>query len=289
MVRNEYNTNLKELDIHDLKCPAQDKDVTHPDQILTPDEIVSLIGACTWSRDRAIIAVHYEAATRIGELARLRWRDILWDEYGATIVITDTKTNKVRRSRITKSISATYLATWRDDYIGTPEGDNLVFISSRGTPITYRIITRVFQSAADTAGVKKRVNTHVFRKSRGTHLIEQGLPLPNLMEMMWANQGTRQIRTYVRLSPGEQDRVMLRHAGVITDEESKQQEHRITARLCPECHYENIPTAKYCNSCGLALEEGSRNLQKKLVNPDDPEDLINKMREMIRIHDLEKI
>jgi ribosomal protein L40E len=67
------------------------------------------------------------------------------------------------------------------------------------------------------------------------------------------------------MSPVEQDRVLLKHAGVITDEESKAQERRITGRVCTVCHTQNSPTSRYCSRCGLGLNEEA---QKEAVVAD---------------------
>lgn len=75
------------------------------------------------------------------------------------------------------------------------------------------------------------------------------------------------------MSPVEQDRVMLKHAGLITDDESRQQERRVTGRVCPNCHTTNSPTSRYCHQCGNALDaEDSKKeieLYKELLQ--DPE------------------
>jgi site-specific recombinase XerD len=255
-VKKQINPRLNETEIKEIKNPAQDNDVTHPDEILDPDDITKMITACLNSRDRAIISVHYEAATRIGELGRLQWRDVLWDEYGAQVRITDTKTKKYRQVRITSGISCQYLTAWRNDYPGTPEGSNFVFVSlDRGHPITYGSYYKLFKTLAARAKIQKPISTHIFRKSRGTHLIEQGLPISNLIEMMWGNQSTRQIKTYVKLSPVEQDRVMLQHSGVISDEQSKAKERRMSGRICPECHTQNTVTSRFCDHCGTPLDD----------------------------------
>ena len=275
MIENGINTNLNERKIKDIKPPAKNIDTTHPDEILNPDEIIKMISACQGEmaiRDRAMLAVQYEAATRIGELGRLRWRDVIWDDYGAKIRITDEKTRKVRHARLTKDISSHYLAEWRNAYPGTPEGDAYVFISKHSDLLTYWAALKVFKNSAVRAGITKHIGTHLFRKSRGTHLIEQGLPIANVVELMWGNQNTKQIRTYIRMSPIEQDRVLLKHAGAISDEESKQQERRVTGKVCSNCHEQNSPTARYCPRCGEALDKESQSkieMYKDLLN--DPE------------------
>ena len=85
----------------------------------------------------------------------------------------------------------------------------------------------------------------------------------------------------IRMSPVEQDRVLLKHAGVITDDESKQQERRVTGRVCPNCHEQNSPTARYCNVCGKALDNESLKkieiYREILNNPDAMRDLLMSM------------
>ena len=268
MIENSINKNLNEKKIKEIKPPAKNIDTTHPDEILNPDEIIRMIAACqgeTATRDRAMLAVQYEAATRIGELGRLRWRDVIWDDYGAKLRIEDQKTRKIRFARLTKEISSQYLAEWRDAYPGKAEGDAFVFVSKRSDLITYWAVLKVFKTAAERAGISKHIDTHLFRKSRGTHLIEQGLPIANLVELMWGNQNTKQVRTYIRMSPIEQDRVLLKHAGVITEEESHRQERRVTGRVCPNCHTQNPPTARYCHTCGVALDEDGTKKQELLA------------------------
>lgn len=286
LLENEINTNLDEKKIRNIKNPGINVNTTHPDEILNPEEIVAMISACEGSmapRNRALIATQYESATRIGELARLTWRDILWDDFGARILIHDTKTSKTRQARITNEISARYLASWRDDYPGTPEGDAPIFLSERGGPLKYNAMREVFLNAAKIAKVERKIKTHLFRKSRGTHLIEQGLPVSNVKELLWANQGTRMIETYIHMSPLEQDRVMLKHAGLISDAESKAQERRVKGLVCPNCHFQNSPTARYCSSCGIGLIEEAQNKQQALrFASQNPDILMEMMQEYLK-------
>ncbi|HWQ66280.1 MAG TPA: tyrosine-type recombinase/integrase [Methanospirillum sp.] len=263
MMENGINMSLIEKKVRSIKTPPKNMDTTHPDQILTPDEIRGMIRSRKSTRDRALIAVQYEAATRIGELGRMVWRDVQFDDYGARLLIHDTKTKKTRFSRITKATSSQYLAAWRDDYPGIPEGDAPVFLSERGGTLSYYAIRKIFLDAATVAGIEKHVCTHLFRKSRGTHLIEQGLPDASVKDLMWGNQSTRMLDTYIRISPVEQDRILLKHAGVITDEQSKQQERRLSGVMCSICHMQNSPTSRYCAGCGTGLTEEAARIHKE--------------------------
>jgi len=255
MIEDQINTSLVEKKVLAIKTPPKNQDTTHPDEILQPEELKAMINSCKDSRNRALIAVQYEAGTRIGELGHMVWRDVHFDEHGAQLLVHDTKTKKVRHSRVTNAISARYLATWRDDYPGIPEGDEPVFLSERGGPLTYYAIRKIFIEAKQGAGIERRIYTHLFRKSRGTHLIEQGLPEASIKNLMWGNQSTRMLDTYIRISPVEQDRILLKHAGVITDEQNQQQERRVSGRMCAICHTQNSPTSRYCAGCGVGLTE----------------------------------
>jgi integrase len=281
MIEDQINSSLIEKKVRAIKTPPKNQDTTHPDEILQPEELKAMIKACTDSRNRALIAVQYEAATRIGELGHMVWRDVHFDEYGAQLLIRDTKTKKVRHSRVTNAISARYLATWRDDYPGIPEGDEPVFLSERGGPLTYYAIRKIFLEAKKKAGIERRIYTHLFRKSRGTHLIEQGLPEASVKNLMWGNQSTRMLETYIRISPVEQDRILLKHAGIITDEENKQQERRVSGPMCSNCHTQNSPTSKYCGGCGIPLTEDAvrkhQLTQEFLRNPEVLSELFSSM------------
>lgn len=95
-----------------------------------------MIKACDNSRDRALIAVHYQTAARPAETAHLRWGDITLDEYGAEVRVTDRKRahQKGTTYRYPYITWATpYLAAWMNDYV-SPEGLGLAVQGSTGKP-----------------------------------------------------------------------------------------------------------------------------------------------------------
>jgi integrase len=55
--------------------------------LLTPDEVSTLIGGCHRIMDRALIALLYEGGFRIWELAQLTWGAINFDSHGVVINI----------------------------------------------------------------------------------------------------------------------------------------------------------------------------------------------------------
>ncbi len=98
--------------------------------------ITGMIDVCTRSIDRAIIMMLYEGGFRIGEIGALKWGDLKFDEYGIVVNVRF-KTEKPRYLRLV--MAREHLAKWMTDYPFRPEGDNLVFITERKTPLTMHL------------------------------------------------------------------------------------------------------------------------------------------------------
>ena len=115
-----------------------------------------MIKACRSSRDRALISVQYEAATRIGELGRMVWRDILFDDHGTRMTIHDTKTKKIRFSRLTDAISAKYLAAWRGIIRERPKVKNPFFCRNGEEHSLITQFVRSFSKPQNGQGLRGR-------------------------------------------------------------------------------------------------------------------------------------
>ncbi|MDI6720390.1 MAG: site-specific integrase [Methanomicrobiales archaeon] len=236
--------------IREIKVPAIRTDTTRPDEILTYEEILALIRACRNSRDRAFIGTLYESGCRIGELARARWRDMVFDEYGVKFYIWDEKTDKYRYSRLT--MAREYLAAWRNDTIRKGPDDH-IFVSLRSKkPINYMTVRGILERLKAASGIKKRLNPHIFRKSRITHMIAQGFQESVVKQSMWGNLNTDMFRTYVCLGEDQIDDEFLARSGMKREHVA---ENPLAPVLCPECHRPNPPESAYCNKCSTPLTE----------------------------------
>lgn len=260
MIDSEY-TDLSERKVREISAPSVDYNTTEPDELLTVEEIESLLKACLNPRDRAFFSVLYESGCRIGEVARIRWRDIVFDKYGIKLYVRDQKTDKRRYVRLT--ISSEYIAQWKADYHpGTPAGDALVFQTFKGRPLDYIQANRIIKRAKERAGIEKNLHPHIFRHSRITHMISQGYQESVIKKAMWGNVGTEMFRTYVNLSEADIDNEFLDKAGIIRKEGKAKALKHI---MCSECHSKNPPTGKYCTSCGTALTEEAQVEQHEAV------------------------
>ena len=247
LIENGYSS-IPTAKVRAIRAPAVDHNTTTPDALLTADEIKQLLTGCRTVRDRAIIAVLYETGARVGEVARLRWRDVEFDEYGIRVHIHDTKENRVRYARCTWAREM--LAAWKSVYPAELTPDAWIFVSSHKEAMNYDQIRQRIKMAAERVGLKKRVHLHLFRKSRATHMIQQNYQESVIKKMLWGNLGTQMFKTYVVLSEGDIDAEILGRAGIETRAATPDP---LAPVPCPHCHAVCAPISRFCSSCGQAL------------------------------------
>ena len=284
MIDNKYSA-LTESKIHKLRTPPKDTMTKVAADLLTPDEITAMMKACTRTIDRALIMMLYEGGFRIGEIGTVTWGDLTFDKYGV-IANVNFKTNMPRYVRLI--MSQEYLAQWRACYKPDPSGNALVFVNERGKPLIHATINKRLKCIAKTAGIRKHITPHVFRHSRITHLIKEGVPESVIKLMMWGNISTDMFRTYAHLTGQDIDSAMLKSYGIsVTDNDNSSS--RLEPLQCPHCKKVNPPVSNYCFSCGQRLTDVVINtddgIQQSVMrdNPDILRQLIDeKIEEMKR-------
>jgi site-specific recombinase XerD len=62
-----------------------------------------------------------------------------------------------------------FLVTWKNDYPGEAEGDNIVFITEKGEQFNDQLAFRLLGRIAKESGIKKPVQLHSLKQSNGLH------------------------------------------------------------------------------------------------------------------------
>ncbi|MBN1194550.1 MAG: tyrosine-type recombinase/integrase [Methanomicrobiaceae archaeon] len=279
MIDNGYADVPREK-VQKIRPPRVDRNTKLPEQLLTKEEIEALIRASLSSRDRALVALLYESGCRIGELARLTWDRIRFDEYGLVLTIDDTKCHQQRYVRLV--LAQPYLAAWRQDYPHEPTGKHLVFITHQHKPLAHGTIYQHLYKLAKRAGITKKVTPHIFRHSRITHLINQGMKESVIKLMMWGNINTNMFATYAHLSGNDIDQEVLGQYGIVPKE--TQDDGLLEPVQCPHCRTINPPKGIYCMTCGRSLSEDGAVTQEEmakdvLANPELVKKLLNELIE----------
>jgi len=171
-------------------------------EVLTVAEVERLLAAPTLDepmafRDRAMLELAYGAGLRVSEWIALPVRDVTLDEGLVRVLGKGNKERLVPIGRRAIGAVAIYLRELRPK-IERGGGKGILFLNSRGTPLSRMGAWKILRHHVEQAGLKKRVTPHTLRHSFATHLLEGGADLRAVQEMLGhADISTTQIYTHV--------------------------------------------------------------------------------------------
>ena len=138
-----------------------------------------------------MIALAYGAGLRVSEVVNMRLKDINIAEL--TIHIKQAKGQKDRISILSEK-----LVNDLEQLIATKNQNAYVFESERGGKLTTRTAQKIFENALAKSGIKKNANFHSLRHSFATHLLENGVDVRYVQELLGhQNIRTTQVYTHV--------------------------------------------------------------------------------------------
>lgn len=159
--------------------------------VLSKSEIEKIIQSIDNQKHRLLISLSYGAGFRISEAINLKTKDLNLEEL--TIHIKSAKGDK---DRIT--VFPEKLRTALQKEIGLKSPNDYVFSSNRGGKLTERSAQKIFENALQKTGIKKGATFHSLRHSFATHLLENGVDVRYVQELLGhANIRTTQIYTKV--------------------------------------------------------------------------------------------
>ena len=239
-----------------LKCTAKNG-LKLPEELLTEDEIKSMINGCENSRNRALIAALYESGCRVGEIGSMKMKNISFDEYGMKVIVSG-KTGS-RMVRLINSVP--YIQAWLNEYPFNKNPDSFVWVKGNGHPMTYTRMSSIIKDIAKRAGIKKRIYPHLFRHSRATYLAKH-LTEAQMKDYLGWTQSSKMAAIYVHLSGRDTDMAILKLNGVKVEQEKNQ--NALKPKECPRCKNSNEATNMFCKICGMVLDEQAKlELMKK--------------------------
>jgi len=158
-------------------------------EVLSQAEVKRLLESINNLKHRTALTVMYSAGLRVGEVVRLRVRDI--DSDRMLIRIEQAKGKKDRYTLL----SAVALQMLRDYWRQYRPGGAWLFESAdRSNHWSIRSAQAVFKGAVAKAGIGKQISSHVLRHSFATHLLEQGVDTLTIKELL----GHSQLQTTAR-------------------------------------------------------------------------------------------
>lgn len=160
--------------------------------ILTQDEVISIFNSVENLKHKTLLMLIYSAGLRVGETVRIKIGDI--DSSRKLIHIRQAKGKKDRYTLLSESV----LEMLRKYYKQYKPKDYLFEGGNGRIHLAERSIQNVFHRAIEDIKIKKKVTVHTLRHSFATHLLESGVDLRYVQELLGhSSSKTTEIYTHV--------------------------------------------------------------------------------------------
>ena len=147
--------------------------------VLTRDQVLRLVRAEPDMMMRTIFITIYAAGLRISEVVKLTTSDI--NSQREVIHVRQAKGHKDRNVMLSEKLLGILRKYWKRKQ---PDGNFLFPGPLLNRPITARSVQRAFRDAADRAGLGEDVSPHTLRHSFATHLLEQGVDVRVIQQLL---------------------------------------------------------------------------------------------------------
>jgi len=159
--------------------------------VLSRLEIEQIISSVLNTKHKLLLSLSYSSGLRVSEVVALKVKNVCLPE-----LIIQIRQTKGRKNRI--SVLSEKLIDGIQQIIATKNQTAYVFESERGGKLTTRTAQKIFENALKKSGIKKDATFHSLRHSFATHLLENGVDVRYVQELLGhQNIKTTQIYTHV--------------------------------------------------------------------------------------------
>lgn len=210
-------------------------------------DILPMLDACQNKRDRALIAVQFEAGLRGGELYDLRVGDIFDGEHTVGLHVD----GKEGERSVHLIFATAYLQQWRQEHPSGADQDYLWSKLSKPERPSYNGFLKPFKEAAKRAGVDRKVTPTNFRKSNTRYLVQLGMKQAKIEDRQGRTRGSEHTARYMaRFGDDSLERAYACLHGKEVETDEPEEHGPIT---CPRCQRETPRNEDECVWCHFAL------------------------------------
>lgn len=160
--------------------------------VLSRSEIKKILQSLKNIKHKLLLSLAYGAGLRVSEVIALKIQDLDLEE-----MILHIKQAKGQKDRISV-LPEKLIDDLRSSIVGKAKND-LVFASERGGKLTTRTAQKIFENALRTSGIKKNATFHSLRHSFATHLLENGVDVRYVQELL-GHQNIRTTQRYTQVT-----------------------------------------------------------------------------------------
>ncbi len=160
--------------------------------VLTKDELKKLLNTIPTKKSKLMVSLTYACGFRVSELINLKVNDLNFDE-----MIGYVRMGKGRKDRIFNIPKFLLKRLKRQVQKQKENNQEYLFTGPKGR-LTDRNLQKIVRIAAKKAGINKEVHPHTLRHSFATHLLENGIDIRKIQELLGhADLSTTQIYTHI--------------------------------------------------------------------------------------------
>jgi integrase/recombinase XerD len=169
------------------ECPYQLDKMRHRRRLpsfLYKDDVLSVLEQIKNPKHKLMISMLFGSGLRVGELVKIRIRDVDFDSL--TVRIVNAKQNKDRITVFSEGLveGLKSLVKGRD-----PKAH--LFQTQNNEMYTKRTVQTVFRRAFDSSGIQKKASCHTLRHSFATALLTNGIDIRSIKDLL----GHKSIKT----------------------------------------------------------------------------------------------
>jgi integrase/recombinase XerC len=176
------------LERNPLSTVASPKQGRRQPRVLSYDEVLAILRAPDLAtpqgqRDLAIIELFYGSGIRLGELEMLDLRDVDVTQREVLVLGKGNKERIALFGSVAEAALRLYLQQGRPR-LATEDSGNALFLNRFGQRLRRVSIIRMLDRYARQAGVERKVTPHALRHSFATHLVDEGVDIRLIQEML---------------------------------------------------------------------------------------------------------
>ncbi len=169
-------------------------DVEDVTAVLEAPEASGVLGL----RDRALLELLYGAGLRVAELVGLDVDDVQFSDRTVRVLGKGKKERIVPFGRKAEAALRAYLAA-AATALRAKSDDAALFLNARGGRLTDRSVRRLLDAAVTRTALARGVHPHALRHSFATHLLEAGMDLRSIQELL-GHERLSTTQRYTRLA-----------------------------------------------------------------------------------------
>ena len=192
-IRYSFSNILKKDPTLGIKRPRKEKRIP---AVLTMEEVKKLLKSIDNKKTKVMLSLIYACGFRVSEIVNLKIKDINFEENIGYV-----KQGKGKKDRVFNIPLNLKKAIIKHAEKQTKENQEYLFSGHKGK-LTERSIQKIMKKYVEKSGIKKDVHPHTLRHSFATHLLEKGVDIRKIQELLGhASISTTEL--YTHISPEE--------------------------------------------------------------------------------------